>query len=171
MAVREVVSVDTSFWVHAGMVRAHHELLTDFEVTITSAVADELGTSEPAPSSVSGQALKVALQHGTVKTLDPHGPLIAEFHDGERAVLTLAMESKEKVMPLIDEVKAYQWAVKKQLPVLSVPLWLATRAARSQEDPMAAIAKIKALVQGRHISMLLAHEALFLLAAQMKRGI
>lgn len=169
MAQREVVSIDTSFWVHAGMVRGHHDLLAEFDVTVPGAVAEEFGAAKPAPSSVSGQALRVALQSGTVRVLDPQGPLIPEFHAGERAVLTLALEGKGNLTPLIDEAKAYLWAVKRGLPVLSVPLWLATCALRGQADPWEAIAKIKALVEGRHVSMLLAHEALVLLAAATRR--
>ncbi|HEY9900586.1 MAG TPA: hypothetical protein V6D00_15520 [Pantanalinema sp.] len=169
MAKREIASVDTSFWVHAGMVRAHPELLSEFDVTVTRAVSDELGVGDRTPSSVSGQALQLALLSGTARALDPGGPLIPEFHAGEKAVLSLATEQMGDLIPLIDETKAYQWAVKKGLPVMSVPLWLAMRTIRLEEDPMVAVSKIKALVQGRHISMLLAHEPLALLAVHAAR--
>lgn len=169
MTKRALAAVDTSFWVHAGMVRAHPELLSEFDVTVTEAVANELGASDPSPTSVSGQALQLALRSGTVRLLNPQGPIIKEFHAGEQAVLTLALEQPGDMIPLVDEAKAYQWAIKRGLPVMSVPLWLATRTIKLQEDPIVAISKIKALVQGRHISMILAHEPLALLAIYAAR--
>jgi predicted nucleic acid-binding protein len=131
-------------------------------------VISELGAQQPAPSSFSGRALKAALSNQAVRVLDPAGPLIQEFHVGEKAVLTLALERRDELMPLIDEQKAYQWAVKQGLPVMSVPLWLATRALAGREPILQALAKIKALVEARRVSMLLAHEALMVLAAAAK---
>ena len=169
MTRRSVAAVDASFWIHAGMVRNHHELLGEFDLTVPTTVARELGAPDSAPSSLSGQALKVSLDAGNARIMDPKGPLIAEFHSGEKAVLTLAIEQKPDLVPLIDETKAYTWAAKKSLPVLSMPLWLALRSVSGAEDALTAISKIKALVAAKHVSMAVAHEPLVLLAGQLAR--
>ena len=170
MVKKRIVTVDSSFWVHAVMLGTHQDLLDEFDLTLTTAVADELGVKLHSPSSRSGQILKAALEDRRARILDPFGPLINEFHLGEKTVLSLALEQPGEIIPLIDEAKAYQWAVKKKLPVMSTPLWLATRAIHLNEDPMLSLSKIKALVQGGHISMLVAHEAVIIITTLTKGG-
>ena len=169
MTPRAVAAVDTSFWIHAGMVRNHPDLLGEFDLTVSTAVARELGAFDAEPSSLSGRSLKISLDAGNARIMDPNGPLILEFHAGEKAVLTLAIEQQPGLIPLVDDAKAYTWAAKKGLPVLSVPLWLATRSVAGMEAPLTAMSKIKALVTGKHLSMALAHEPLVLLAAHLAR--
>lgn len=149
------------------MVGSHTDLLNDYEQTVTTEVCEELGVEQAFPTSVSGQVMKAALAKRSVQVLDPKGPLMAEFHRGEKAVLSLALEH-QGLIPLIDEQKAYQWGVKRELAVMSVPLWLASRVLSRPEDIPITMAKIKTLVLGRHLSMLLAHEAMVLLAARAR---
>ena len=94
---------DSSFWVHAVYLDLIEFLLSDFELTCTKAVEDELGHDNP-----TSRRLKGLLTDKSIKRAAPKSEKIKLYGDGERAAINLALE--RKFLLLIDDWRPYEAA-------------------------------------------------------------
>jgi predicted nucleic acid-binding protein len=94
---------DSSFWVHAVYLDLIEFLLSDFELTCTKAVEDELGHDNP-----TSRRLKGLLTDKSIKRAAPKSEKIKLYGDGERAAINLALE--RKFLLLIDDWRPYETA-------------------------------------------------------------
>jgi len=94
---------DSSFWVHAVYLDLIEYLLSDFKLTCTKAVEDELGRDNP-----TSRRLKALLTDKRIKRAAPRSEKIKMYGDGERAAINLALE--QKVLLLIDDWRPYEAA-------------------------------------------------------------
>jgi predicted nucleic acid-binding protein len=94
---------DSSFWVHAVYLDLIEFLLSDFELTCTKAVEDELGHD-----NATSRRLKGLLTDKSIKRAAPKSEKIKLYGDGERAAINLALE--RKFLLLIDDWRPYEAA-------------------------------------------------------------
>jgi predicted nucleic acid-binding protein len=94
---------DSSFWVHAVYLDLIEFLLSDFELTCTKAVENELGHDNP-----TSRRLKGLLTDKSIKRAAPKSEKIKLYGDGERAAINLALE--RKFLLLIDDWRPYEAA-------------------------------------------------------------
>jgi predicted nucleic acid-binding protein len=94
---------DSSFWVHAVYLQLVEFLLSDFELTCTKAVENELGRDNPTT-----RRLKELLSDKSIKRAAPGSEKIKLYGDGERAAINLALD--QKFLLLIDDWRPYEAA-------------------------------------------------------------
>jgi predicted nucleic acid-binding protein len=133
---------DSSFWVHAVYLDLIEFLLSDFELTCTKAVEDELGHDNP-----TSRRLKGLLTDKSIKRAAPKSEKIKLYGDGERAAINLALE--RKFLLLIDDWRPYEAAQAAGVEVVN------------------SIAYLVGLYEQKRITL---ERALYALAKTMRRG-
>ncbi len=129
-------------------------LLEDFDLTVTTAVLDEL----PETFS-SGVELHARVRNGRIAVDEPHSMLVERYGPGERAAMNLALENPDWLL-LIDDVRPFRAAEALGLSPVSSPAYIASLVQRGVVNREAALVRLGRLAARSTISSQLIELAL-----------
>ena len=114
--VKQDATFDSSFWINAHRAGLLAEVLDEYRLYFSPAVAAELRPSFP-----SGEAFWQLVRAGTVAEVVAVAEPFQEFGPGERAAINLALQHRDWTL-LIDDQRPLRAAVELGLPAVCTPV-------------------------------------------------
>ncbi|MEX0683753.1 MAG: hypothetical protein WD904_02005 [Dehalococcoidia bacterium] len=139
--MRQNATLDSSFWIHAAVSDVIGQLLEDFDLSVASAVGDEL-TEDYA----SGALLHGLVREGRILVRNAETETIDRFGPGERGAINLAIENRGWVL-LMDDLRPVRAAEEMGLAPVSSPVYAASlyrRGGRNERAVLTVLARLAA---------------------------
>lgn len=146
MVARSDATFDTSFWIHASGVGLVPAVLRRYALHYAPAVATELPERFP-----SGREFWRLARAGEITPVAPRQDLVGRFGAGERAAISAALEHRDWVL-LLDDRRAYMWAVARGLRALCTPLLVVERWREAEIDRAEALRLLIELERAKTLS-------------------
>jgi len=118
--VKQNATLDSSFWIHSVVGGLVEQLLDDFAIHVTSAVAKELTQDYP-----SGARLHNLIREGAIHLAVPVTAGITRYGPGERAAINLAIKNTGWIL-LMDDRRPFRAAEELGLAPVASPVYAAS---------------------------------------------